>query len=516
METILQSVIALVSVVTLIMVMLLLGRINTDRGRAELVAKLDLLDKKLEGTERSLREDFARSRTEVSENLRQSREELAKGLKESSDSLLKQLAEMTNVQARQLGSLTQSNELKLDSMRKAMEDKLTTLQSQLDKDALQNREELAKTLKTFEDSFRSNVREFNDIQKQKFDALNEQIEKLVRATEDKLTQMRDTLEKRLQTMQSDNETKLEKIRNTVEEKLHDALEKRLGESFALVSARLEEVHRGLGEMQTLATGVGDLKKALGNVKVRGVLGEVQLGGILEEILTPEQYEKNVAVKPSSDNRVEFAVKMPGKDEDVVWLPIDSKFPIEDYQRLLEAYEQADSDQVAAHAKQLEMSIKKCAKDIRDKYIVPPHTTDFAIMFLPFEGLHVEVLRITGLFEYLMRDYHVVVCGPTTVGAFLNSLRMGFRTLAIEKRSNAVQRLLEEVKTEFGKFGLALDKTKKKLQEASNTIDQASQRTRVIARKLKDVQELPGSSGDPALLGAGAIEAAAEEEEEDDA
>ena len=503
---------AVAAVVTLVLVLLVLSKVNNTRPGVDLDSKLGLLEKRIEGMERSLRDDFVRSRAEVSENLRINREELAKTQKDASDSLLKQLAELTHVQMRQLDSLTQSNELRLDSLRKALEEKLASMQTQLDKDALQNRDELAKTLKSFEESSRNNSRDFNESQRQKFNSLNEQIEKLVRATEEKLNQVRETVENRLQVIQSDNVQTLERIRGTVEEKLHDALEKRLGESFQLVSERLEQVHKGLGEMQTLATGVGDLKKALGNVKARGILGEMQLGGILEEILTPDQYEKNVAVKPGSDNRVEFAVKMPGKDEDVVWLPLDSKFPIEDYHRLIDAYEHADPANVETYTKQLEASIRKCAKDIRDKYIAPPHTTDFAIMFLPFEGLYAEVLRITGLFEQLQRDYRVVVCGPTTVGAFLNSLRMGFRTLAIEKRSNAVQRLLEEVKTEFGKFGVALDKTKKKLQEASNTIDHAAQRTRVIARKLRGVQELPSHSAGTALQSA---EGSAEVPEEED-
>jgi len=305
--------------------------------------------------------------------------------------------------------------------------------------------------------------------------------------------MRKTLENQLRTLQEDNSRKLEQMRATVDEKLQSTLEKRLGESFKQVSERLEQVYKGLGEMRNLATGVGDLKKVLTNVKTRGTWGEIQLGNILEQILTPEQYAINVQTKKNSNERVEFAIKLPGQGSDkdqVVWMPIDAKFPQEDYQRLLDAQDEADKDAADKSIRNLEMRIKAEAKAIKEKYIDPPNTTDFGIMFLPVEGLYAEVLRRPGLCDILQRDYRVVVTGPTTLAALLNSLQMGFRTLAIEKRSSEVWELLGVVKTEFGRFGDVLSKTKKKLQEASNTIDKAEIRTRAIERKLRKVEEIP--------------------------
>ncbi len=328
-----------------------------------------------------------------------------------------------------------------------------------------------------------------------------QLSKLLNSNESKLDRMREVLEERLKYLQEDNGRKLEQMRATVDEKLHATLEQRLGESFKLVSDRLEAVHKGLGEMQSLAAGVGDLKRVLTNVKARGTWGEIQLGSILDQVLTPEQYCKNVCTKPNSTERVEFALKLPGRDSsiDCIWLPIDSKFPQEDYQRLMDAHEQANPVLMEEAARALEIRIKHSAKDIRDKYIDPPNTTDFAIMFLPTEGLYAELLRRPGLCEQLQNEYRVVVSGPMTLIALLNSLQMGFRTLAIEKRSSEVWSLLGAVKTEFAKFGAVLEKTQKKLQEASNTIDTAARKSRSIQRKLKDVQELSGAEAQ-SLLG----------------
>ncbi len=302
------------------------------------------------------------------------------------------------------------------------------------------------------------------------------------------------VDNRLQRMQKDNSDKLEVMRATVDEKLHATLEKRLGESFKLVSDRLESVHKGLGEMQTLATGVGDLKKVLTNVKTRGTWGEVQLGSLLEQIMTPAQYEKNVAVKKRSAERVEFAIKLPnGPDEETpLWLPIDAKFPVEDYQRLVAAREAADLPMIESLSRDLVNRIKSEARDIRDKYIAPPETTDFGIMYLPTEGLYAEVTQRPGLQELLQRDYRVMVAGPNTIAALMNSLRMGFKTLAIEKRSSEVWQILGAVKSEFGKFGDLLDKTQKKLQEASSTIESAATKSRTIERKLDRVQDLPAA------------------------
>ncbi len=355
------------------------------------------------------------------------------------------------------------------------------------------REELSKSLKDFSDSLLKRMTENAGMQKGQLDSFSKQLGDMTKLNEDKLETMRKAMENQLRTLQEDNSKKLEQMRATVDEKLQSTLEKRLGESFKQVSERLEQVYKGLGEMRTLATGVGDLKKVLTNVKTRGTWGEIQLGNILEQILTLDQYDVNVATKTNSNERVEFAIKLPGQDPDkekVVWMPIDSKFPQEDYQRLIDAQENADKELAEKAVKSLEIRIKAEAKQIREKYIDPPNTTDFGIMFLPVEGLYAEVLRRPGLCDMLQREYRIVVTGPTTLAALLNSLHMGFRTLAIERRSSEVWELLGVVKTEFGKFGDVLAKTKKKLQEASNTINTAEVRTRAIERKLKKVQEIP--------------------------
>jgi DNA recombination protein RmuC len=359
--------------------------------------------------------------------------------------------------------------------------------------ARQSRQEIGSILKSSSDSQLRQMGEVAGMQKDQLDSFSKQLLALTKLNEDKLENLRKTIEAQLRAMQEDNSRKLEQMRAVVDEKLQSTLEKRLGESFKQVSERLEQVYRGLGEMRSLATGVGDLKKVLTNVKTRGTWGEIRLSHILEQILTPDQYEVNVATKKASSERVEFAIKLPGQGshkEKIVWLPIDSKFPQEDYQRLLDAQEAADKVQAEKSVKNLETRVKAEAKSIREKYIDPPHTTDFGIMFLPVEGLYAEVLRRPGLCDSLQRDYRIVVTGPTTLAALLNSLQMGFRTLAIEKRSSEVWELLGAVKTQFSKFGEVLAKTKKKLQEASNTIDKAEVRTRVISRKLSKVQELP--------------------------
>ena len=356
------------------------------------------------------------------------------------------------------------------------------------------REEMMNSLKSFNDSLLNQMQKISSLQNEQFNTFTQQLNTLTQSNEQRLDKMRLTVEEKLKSLQEDNSQKLEKMRETVDEKLHATLEKRLGESFKLVSERLELVHKGLGEMQSLAVGVGDLKKVLSNVKTRGILGEFQLGSILEQILAPEQYAKNVATKKGSRENVEFAIILPGRDDNgaVVYLPLDSKFPVENYHTLLEAYEHGDHAALEEASKQLEATIKKCAKDIRDKYLDPPNTTDFGIMFLPFEGLYAEVVKRTGLFETLQRDFKVIITGPTTLAAILNSLQMGFRTLAIEKRSSEVWILLSAVKTDFGKFGDILEKTQKKLQEASHTIDDAARKSRSIERKLKDVQALPAA------------------------
>jgi DNA recombination protein RmuC len=306
-----------------------------------------------------------------------------------------------------------------------------------------------------------------------------------------ISAVREGVEQRRKDLQTSNEKRLDEMRRTVDEKLHETLEKRLGESFRTVSTQLEAVHKGLGEMQTLASGVGDLKKVLSNVKARGTWGEVQLGAILEQMLVPEQFERNVCTKKGSREVVEFAIRLPGNgDGALVYLPIDSKFPQEDYVRLVDAAEAGDAAAVQKAAADLARAVRKCAQEIRDKYLDPPGTTDFAILFLPTEGLFAEVLRYPGLNEELQNTYRVVVCGPTTLAATLSSLRMGFRTLAIEKRASEVWQVLAAVKTEFGKFAGVLEKVRTQLETAQKTIESTGRRTRAMARRLKGVETLP--------------------------
>jgi DNA recombination protein RmuC len=356
------------------------------------------------------------------------------------------------------------------------------------------REEIAKNREETAQALRQSREELTGALKGVGDTLYGQVGLLTQTTDKKLDMLREAVEQRLQAIQADNAKQLDQMRATVDEKLQGTLEKRLGESFKQVSERLEQVSKGLGEMQSLAAGVGDLKRVLTNVKTRGTWGEVQLGAMLEQVLTPDQYAANVAVKEGGE-RVEFAIKLPGRGEDekeVVWLPVDAKFPVEDYQRLMDAQEKADAESAESAVKQLEARIKQCAGDICSKYLNPPKTTDFGILFLPTEGLFAEVIRRTGLVEFVQRECRVVIAGPTTLWALLNSLQMGFRTLAIQKRSSEVWNLLSAVKTEWTKYGDVLDKVQKKIHEASDTIEQAQTRTRAIGRKLKDVQELPAA------------------------
>ncbi|MDR3562236.1 MAG: DNA recombination protein RmuC [Negativicutes bacterium] len=358
----------------------------------------------------------------------------------------------------------------------------------------ENRRENSDSLRFFNDSVLARMADIASLQARQLDSFSQQLLALTQSNDQKLDRLRETVAEQLKLLQADNHKQLEQMRATVDEKLHATLEKRLGESFKQVSERLELVHKGLGEMQSLASGVGDLKRVLTNVKTRGIWGEIHLGNLLEQILTLDQYAQNVATKKGSNDRVEYAVKLPGRDkaEGVVWLPIDAKFPQEDYQRLLDAQDQANAVMAEEAAKSLEGRVKAEAKNICEKYLDPPHTTDFAILFLPVEGLYAEVLRRPGLSEVLQRQYRVIVTGPTTLAALLSSLQMGFKTLAVEKRSSEVWALLGAVKTEFGRFGEMLDKTQKKLQEASNAIETAAQKSRTIERKLKTVQELPAS------------------------
>ncbi len=428
---------------------LLLKKLSAPDERLEAVARFSA---ELEAFERNLRDDIQRLRADLLTMETDTRRELVSAL---------------SLQNENLDSQNRKN-------REESSASLSQLSQQINTDASKNRTELGTSLNNLSESLARKLQDLVNTQQQQFEAL------------------KTALEGRMEQIRANNETKLEEMRKTVDEKLHDTLEKRLGESFKLVSERLELVHKGLGEMQSLASGVGDLKKVLTNVKNRGMMGEIQLEAILEQMLTPEQYERNFKPFKRRDEVVEFAIRLPGRDEDqdCVYLPIDAKFPIEDYHRLVEAWDIGDPGAVESARKGLRTRIQGCARDIRDKYVNPPLTTDFALLFLPVEGLYAEVLRDPALFDQLRRQYQVVVVGPTTVTAILNSLQMGFRTLAIEKRTGEVWKILSAVKNEFGKFGLVLEKTQKKLQEASNTIETASHRSRQIQKKLNKVQSLP--------------------------
>ena len=378
-----------------------------------------------------------------------------------------------------------------------------------------DREEQSQALDRLAKTLSAQVAQLGTLQGQQLESFAQQLARLTQSNEQRSEQLRVSVETRLGAIQADNASKLEEMRKTVDEKLHATLEQRLGDSFKLVSERLEQVHKGLGEMQTLAAGVGDLKKVLTNVKTRGTWGEVQLEALLDQVLTAEQYEKNVATRPGSNERVEFAIRLPGQgdrasDSRPVWLPIDAKFPVEDYQRLVEAQDRADPVAVEVAAKALEMRLRDEAKKIRDKYVEPPYTTDFAILYLPTEGLYAEALRRPGLADVLQREFRVSLAGPTTLAALLNSLQMGFRTLAIEKRSSEVWAVLGAVKTEFGKFGEALESTRKKLEQATKSIESAGVRTRQIERKLKGVEALPVVEAQAKLGNLEEIEAAEDE------
>ncbi len=354
-----------------------------------------------------------------------------------------------------------------------------------------NRAELAESIGRFARQMTAQASSVAQIQNTQIEGFAQQLVRLTDSNERRLAEIRTTLEDKLRELQADNAGKLEQMRATVDEKLNATLEQRLGESFRLVSDRLEQVHRGLGEMQALASDVGDLKRVLANVKTRGIWGEVQLSALLEQMLAPGQYATNVVTVPGSSDRVEFAIRLPGRDA-AVWLPIDAKFPREDWERLQQAHDRADAVAAEEAGRALESRIRAEARRIRDKYLSPPATTDFALMFLPTEGLYAEVVRRAGLVDELQREHRVVLAGPTTLCALLNSLQMGFRTFAVEQRTSEVWAVLGAVKTEFGKFGDVLAKTKQQLQSVSNSLDTAEVRSRAIVRKLRDVEELPAA------------------------
>ncbi|WP_043692026.1 DNA recombination protein RmuC [Luteibacter sp. 9133] len=470
----LESILLIILLVAVLACLALLFVLMSRNGRQQddgSAAKLDALRDDTRRLESVLRDEQRAGRGELGESFGQFRGHVQEQLQLAAE----RQHERIEAFGKRLDQLTERTDLGLQSLRQGLAD-----------DSRKTREESAVTLK-----------HFGELIDQRFAALTLDNEK-------RLTEVRATLETRLGAIQQDNAAKLEQMRATVDEKLQSTLETRLGQSFQLVSERLEAVQRGLGEMQALATGVGDLKRVLTNVKTRGTFGEVQLGALLEQILIAEQYAANVATVPGSAERVEYAIRLPGADDDgaQVWLPIDAKYPIEDYQRLLDAQDAADVEGALVAGKALELRVREEAKRIRTKYVAPPHTTDFAILFLPTEGLYAEVIRRPGLSDQLQRDHRVTVAGPTTLTALLNSLQMGFRTLAIQKRSSEVWQVLAAVKNEFGKFATVLERTQKQLDSATNSIKNAGVRTRAIERKLRGVESLGGEESQKLLdLGA---------------
>jgi DNA recombination protein RmuC len=391
-------------------------------------------------------------------------------------------------------------ELNQERLEKLMREEFAANRLEWNRSIIENRRDLSNSFNNLTQSTISTIRESSRQQKDLRDSFSKQLNEMAIMTERKQELLRDKVEEKLNQLQEANQQKLEQMRQTVDEKLHQTLEQRLGESFQMVSERLERVHKSLGEMHHLATGVDDLRKVLSNVKNRGVLGEIQLENILEQLLTPDQYSKNATVKENSKENVEFAIKLPAKDAERshLLLPIDSKFPLDDYQRLTEAQERGQADQVQEALKNLEARIKQEAKKIADKYINPPTTTDFAILFLPIEGLYAEILRRPGLWEHIQRQYKVAITGPTTLSAFLTSLHMGFRTLAIQKHTNEAWKWLSLLKTELFKFGDTLTKAQRKLDEASKTIGQATKQTETMKKKLNRVENLPELGGSETL------------------
>lgn len=391
-------------------------------------------------------------------------------------------------EAAALRALQERLEKGLERVERELREELARGRREEAEEAFRDREERAQSATLLGQAVSTQMGQLGTLQAERLEAFARELSRFSGGLDERFEQLKNGVEGRLTAMQAEQAGKLEEMRRTVDEKLHATLEQRLGESFRLVSERLEQVHRGLGEMQNLAAGVGDLKRVLTNVKTRGTWGEVQLASLLEQLLAPAQYAAGVAVQPGSAERVDFAIRLPGRAPgENVWLPIDAKFPVEDYQRLLDA---PDADAAEEAGRAIEQRLRLEARSIREKYVVPPHTTDFALLYLPVEGLYAEALRRPGLAEALQRDHRVSLAGPTTLAALLNSLQMGFRTLAIEQRSAEVWAVLGAVKSEFGKFGEALAHTRKKLEEASNSIVRAETRTRQLGRRLKDVEALP--------------------------
>jgi DNA recombination protein RmuC len=442
--------------------------------------------------EQSARDEFGRQREESSRAATALREEVATNINGGLETLLNRQGEAQHATEAKLESARSNVEERLREFGSTSESRLSAIRQELNESAAKSRTETRQGFADFQMTISNALTTASHGQETQLSNFALRLDNVGQALVQQLDNIRGTVEAKLTALQTGNELKLDEMRRTVDEKLEGTLERRLGESFKLVSDRLDQVHRGLGEMQAMATSVGDLKRVLTNVKTRGTWGEIQLGALLEQMLSPQQYATNVAPKPDSGERVEFAIRLPGRSDadSVLWLPIDSKFPQEDYQRLVDAAERADASGVAEAGKAFESRLRKQARDIRDKYITPPYTTDFAILFLPSEGLYAEAVRRPCLPETLQQEFRVSLAGPSTFAALLNSLQMGFRTLAIQERSSEVWRVLGAVKTEFGKFADVLAAVKKKIDEASKQIDQTGVRTRAISRTLRNVEALP--------------------------
>ena len=467
-----------------IILTLKVGKKETGSELNEIKFSIGSLTQNLKDTESNLKTEFTTNRKESADTASVLRTEI-----------VNQLNTFTQTFSEQLGILTRSNEAKLEAIRKTTEEKLLAFQTSIDFNSKESRAELKVNLETFKTELNNALKDYRERLREQFAEFEKTQQTQIASSTEKLSEIKTTLEKSVKSMQDSNELKLEEMRKTVDEKLEKTLETRLTQSFNLVSERLETVHKGLGEMQQLAVGVGDLKKVLSNVKTRGILGEIQLSNILEQLLAPEQYEINAITKKGTNNRVEFAIKIPQQNQDnkILLMPIDSKFPIEDYYTVLAAYDAGDTNAADAAGRALENAIKKAARDIHEKYIGPPDTTEIGLLFLPIEGLYAEAVRRPALMEILQREYQVILTGPTTLSAILSTISFGYKTMALEQRSGEIKKTLSAVKTEFGKFGDILKKAQEKINKASEDIDElVGARTKKINAKLRSFEELPAA------------------------
>jgi DNA recombination protein RmuC len=538
LDFIIEVAILAVVIIQFIVIIVLLSK-NRQGSQEQVLQKLLEYDKRLDKNELNIRDEFGRNREETNKSSKESREELSSTLRMVEEKLLAIITQFTGLVDNKIKSISDSLESSSKSSREELsnnitnftgivDNKMKTIQEFLDSGLKFNREELNKSISVFEEGVTKSISSFSEILNNELKSVQDRvntstkesreeltfslksfeekssakIEALTKDTKDGLEKNRNTVEKKLMEIQEGNEKKLEKMRETVDEKLQKTLEARLGESFKLVSERLELVQKGLGEMQNLASDVGDLKKVMSNVKTKGVLGEYQLEAILEEILHSSQYGKNVKTRNGSDNHVEFAVKIPSKEDSgkPIWLPIDSKLPTSAYETLVDAYDSGDKKIVEDARKVFSKTVKNFAKDIHDKYIDPPNTTDFAIMFFPFEGEYAEVVRDPELFEGIRKESKIIITGPSTIAALLNALRVGFNSLAVDKNTGIIRDLLSSVKKEFGNFEKVLVKVKDQIDTASTTLEKdVGVRTRAINKALKKVETLPDDTTGQKLL-----------------